>query len=204
MIALVWSSSLLLHGSHKRGLTRLFIKSGTAAYGFHSWEDIQAPFHLQDLPRSNTAGSHTDGKHRRTYKGRKESPILHSHLSHTPCWLLWPAFLVNVWIPVSFIENVNNDQRREWFEVNTLIQSPIVFVLNNVGKWLFVCDYKYQFLSKTHIRISVGGYHTCLSRREQGFESPIRKENTFANANYLIMLFAFPFAQNYHALPIAC
>ena len=23
-------------------------------------------------------------------------------------------------------------------------------------------------------RISVGGYHTCLSRREQGFESPIR------------------------------
>ena len=24
------------------------------------------------------------------------------------------------------------------------------------------------------IRISVGGYHTCLSRREQGFESPIR------------------------------
>ena len=26
-------------------------------------------------------------------------------------------------------------------------------------------------------RISVGGYHTCLSRREQGFESPIRKNN---------------------------
>ena len=25
-----------------------------------------------------------------------------------------------------------------------------------------------------HFRISVGGYHTCLSRREQGFESPIR------------------------------
>ena len=99
---------------------------------------------------------------------------------------------------------MNNDQRREWFEVNTLIQSPIVFVLNNVGKWLFVCDYKYQFLSKIHIRISVGGYHTCLSRREQGFESPIRKKNTFANANTLIMLFAFPFAQNYRTLPIAC
>ena len=27
------------------------------------------------------------------------------------------------------------------------------------------------------IRISVGGYHTCLSRREQGFESPIRNNN---------------------------
>ena len=26
------------------------------------------------------------------------------------------------------------------------------------------------------IRISVGGYHTCLSRREQGFESPIRND----------------------------
>ena len=27
------------------------------------------------------------------------------------------------------------------------------------------------------IRISVGGYHTCLSRREQGFESPIRNKD---------------------------
>ena len=32
-----------------------------------------------------------------------------------------------------------------------------------------------QFAANICIRISVGGYHTCLSRREQGFESPIRK-----------------------------
>ena len=29
-----------------------------------------------------------------------------------------------------------------------------------------------------HFRISVGGYHTCLSRREHGFESHIRKKTT--------------------------
>ena len=33
------------------------------------------------------------------------------------------------------------------------------------------------FAENFSIRISVGGYHTCLSRREQGFESPIRKSD---------------------------